>query len=176
MRAMCNITKYHQQKSDKIDKYRERSVKHGLIKIDIKKLRLPNGRIFEQQMKYEAKRFLKILQEEIDDWYMSYSPVVYQRTYAMRDSIYAEDIVDIDTSGMQLTIKIKQTDAAMHKSLWGDGEVNALLLMNEGYQVKSGWHKDIPYFGYREGGHFLEKAVERFEQENYFNIKIYFDY
>ena len=64
----------------------------------------------------------------------------------------------------------------MHKSLWGDGEVNALLLMNEGYQVKSGWHKDIPYFGYREGGHFLERAVERFEQENYFNIKIHFDY
>ena len=98
-------------------------MKHGLIKIDIRKLRLPNGRTFEQQMKYEAKRFLKILQEEIDDWYMSYSPVVYQRTYAMRDSIYAEDVVDIDTSGMQLTIKIKQTDAAMHKSLWGDGEV-----------------------------------------------------
>jgi len=151
-------------------------VKHSLIKIDIRKLRLPNGRTFEQQMKYEAKRFLKILQEEIDDWYMSYSPVVYQRTYAMRDSIYAEDYVDIDTSGMQLTIRIKQTDVAMHKSLWGDGEVNALLLMNEGYQVKSGWHKDIPYFGYREGGHFLERAVERFEQENYFNIKIHIDY
>lgn len=127
-------------------------------------------------MKYEAKRFLKILQEEIDDWYMSYLPVVYQRTYAMMDSIYAEDYVDIDTSGMQLTIKIKQTDAAMHESLWGDGEVNVLLLMNDGYQVKSGWHKDIPYFGHREGGHFLEKAVKRFEQENYFNIKIHFNY
>lgn len=147
-----------------------------MIKIDIRKLQLPNGRTFEQQMKYEAKRFLKILQEEIDDWYMSYSPVAYQRTYAMGDSIYAEDYVDIDTSGMQLTIKIKQTDASMHESLWGDGEVNALLLMNDGYQVKSGWHKDIPYFGYREGGHFLEKAVERFEHENYFNIKVHFNY
>lgn len=77
---------------------------------------------------------------------------------------------------MQLTIRIKQTDAAMHQSLWGDDEVNALLLMNEGYKITSGWHKDIPYFGYREGGHFLERAVERFEHENYFNIKIHIDY
>lgn len=151
-------------------------MKHGLIDIDIRKLRLPNGRTFEQQMKYEAKRFLKILQEEIDEWYRSYSPVVYQRTYAMRDSLYAEDFVDIDSSGTQLTVKLKQTDEAMHKSLWGGGEVNALLLMNEGYQVKSGWHKDIPYFGYREGGHFLEKAVERFKQDNYFDIEIHIDY
>lgn len=151
-------------------------MKHGLIDIDIRKLRLPNGRTFEQQMKYEAKRFLKILQEEIDEWYRSYSPVVYQRTYAMRDSIYAEDFVDIDSSGTQLTVKLKQTDEAMHKSLWGGDEVNALLLMNEGYQVKSGWHKDIPYFGYRPGGHFLEKAVERFKQDNYFDIEIHIDY
>lgn len=151
-------------------------MKHGLIKIDIRKLQLPNGRTFEQQMKYEAKRFLKILQEEIDEWYRSYSPVVYQRTYAMRDSLYAEDFVDIDSSGTQLTVKLKQTDEAMHKSLWGGGEVNALLLMNEGYQVKSGWHKDIPYFGYHEGGHFLEKAVERFKQDNYFDIEIHIDY
>ena len=64
----------------------------------------------------------------------------------------------------------------MHKSLWGGGEVNTLLLMNSGYQVKTGWHKDIPYFGYREGGHFLEKAVERFNKDNAFGIEINIDY
>ena len=143
---------------------------------DVSKLRLPNGRTFEQQMKYEAKRFLKILQEEIDKWYRSYSPKMYQRSYDMIHSIYAEDYVDIDTSGTQLTIKIKQTDEAMHKSLWGGGEVNALLLMNYGYKVSKGWHKDIPYFGYRDGGHFIEKAIERFNQDNYFGIEVNIEY
>lgn len=147
-----------------------------MIKVDIRKLRLSNGKTLEQQMKYEAKRFLKILQEEIDDWYDSYSPVVYQRTYTMRNSIDVEDYVDIDFSDMQITVNIKQTSAAMHKSLWGNGSVNALTLMNEGYHVKSGWFKDIPYFGYREGGHFIEKAIKRFEQDNYFNIKIQINY
>lgn len=118
---------------------------------------------------------MKILQEEIDKWYHSYSPTMYQRTYAMKDSIYAEDIVDIDSSGTQLTIKIKYSELAMHQSLWGD-DVNALLLMNNGYQISSGWHKDIPNFGYREGGRFLESAVERFNRDNYFGIEINIDY
>ena len=51
------------------------------LDIDIMKLTLPNGRTLEKQMKYEAKRFLKILQEEIDRWYSLYSPMIYQRTY-----------------------------------------------------------------------------------------------
>ena len=53
------------------------------LDIDIMKLTLPNGRTLEKQMKYEAKRFLKILQEEIDRWYSLYSPIIYQRTYDM---------------------------------------------------------------------------------------------
>lgn len=146
-----------------------------MIDFDIRKLQLHNGRTIEQQMKYEAKRFLKILQEEIDEWYRSYSPTVYSRSYGMKNSIYAEDLVNIDSSGTQLTIKIKYTDEAMHESLWG-GSVDTLLLMNNGYQVKNGWHKDIPYFGFREGGYFLEKAVERFNQDNQFGIEINIDY
>ena len=76
------------------------------LDIDIMKLTLPNGRTLEKQMKYEAKRFLKILQEEIDRWYSLYSPMIYQRTYDMRNSIYAEDLVRVSTSGNKLQIKI----------------------------------------------------------------------
>ena len=144
----------------------------SLIDFDIRKLRLSNGRTIEQQMKYEAKRFLKILQEEIDEWYFLYSPKIYSRSYGMKNSIYAEDIVDVDSSGTQLTIKVKYTNEAMHNSLWEDEEIDTLLLMNEGYQVKNGWHKNIENFGYRKGGHFLERAVERFNNDNLFGIKV----
>lgn len=37
------------------------------LDIDIRKLTLPNGRTLEKQMKYEAKRFLTILQEKSTD-------------------------------------------------------------------------------------------------------------
>lgn len=142
------------------------------IDIDITKLRLSNGRTVEQQLRYEAKRFVWILQDEIDKWYRSYSPVEYQRTYHMQNCIYAEDYIEVDLNTNKLSIQIRFTDDAFHKSLWEDREVNTLLLMNDGYRVSDGWHKEIPNFGYREGGHFFEKAVARFNRENIFGVSI----
>lgn len=140
--------------------------------IDIRKLTLPNGRTLEQQLQYEANRFLKILQEEIDNWYDSYSPVVYKRSYDMRNSIYVEDLVQVSVSGDKLQIKINYDDRAFHQSLWDSSSINSILLMNDGYKVSKGWHKDIENFGYRDGGQFLEKAVHRFNEENDFGIDV----
>lgn len=140
--------------------------------IDIRKLTLPNGRTLEQQLQYEANRFLKILQEEIDNWYDSYSPVVYKRSYDMRNSIYVEDLAQVSVSGDKLQIKINYDDRAFHQSLWDSSSINSILLMNDGYKVSKGWHKDIENFGYRDGGQFLEKAVNRFNEENDFGIDI----
>lgn len=152
----------------------EQSMKNDLG-IDIRKLTLDNGRILEKQMQYEANRFLRILQEEINKWYNVYSPKMYSRSYNMMNSIYAEDLVSISTSGNKLQIKINYDDTAFHKSLW-DGSINSILLMNEGYQVSKGWHKDVENFGYREGGHFLEKAVARFNKENDLGIDVEINY
>lgn len=140
--------------------------------IDIRKLTLPNGRTLEQQLQYEADRFLKILQEEINNWYDSYSPVVYKRSYDMRNSIYVEDLVQVSVSGDKMQIKINYDDRTFHQSLWDSASINSILLMNDGYKVSKGWHKDIENFGYREGGQFLEKAVNRFNEENDFGIDI----
>lgn len=140
--------------------------------IDIRKLTLPNGRTLEQQLQYEADRFLKILQEEINNWYDSYSPVVYIRSYDMLNSIYVEDLVQVSVSGDKLQIKINYDNSAFHQSLWDSSNINSILLMNDGYKVSKGWHKNIENFGYRDGGQFLEKAVNRFNEDNYFGIDV----
>lgn len=142
------------------------------IDIDITKLKLNNGRTIKQQLVYEARRFMNILQEELELWYHSYSPTEYERTFKMQNCIYADDYVSVDIDTNKLSIYIRFNDNAYHKSLWGNEEVNTLLLMNNGFETKSGWHKDIPYFGYREGGHFLEKAIKRFNDSNNFGITV----
>lgn len=142
------------------------------LNLDFRKLKLSNGNTLLEQFKKEADRFVEILQEEIDSWYDSYAPTVYVRTGAMGRSINASDMVDADINGMKLTVNINYSDAAFHPSLFGDGDTNVLLLMNNGYSVSSGWHKDIPYFGYRPGGNFLESAVARFNAENYLGITV----
>ena len=139
---------------------------------DLRKLVLPTGNTIEKQLKVEADRFLKILQEEIDAWYLSYTPIIYNRTYNMRDSISVDDVVRVYPSKNQLVIDIVYSDDAFHKSLWSDDVINSIELMNEGYKVKSGWHKDIENLGYREGGHFLEKAIARFNKNNPLGIDI----
>ena len=138
-------------------------------------MRLNNGRTVEQQLIYEAERFRSILEEEIQNWYSSYTPVKYLRTYSMQQAIAVDNYVKIELNGQKLSICIKFTDRAIHESLWG-GSVNTLLLLNDGYSVSKGWHKDIPNFGYRNGGYFLEKALARFNQDNTFGIQVSVDY
>lgn len=94
----------------------------------------------------------------------------------MRDSISVDDVVRVYTSKNQLVIDIVYSDDAFHKSLWSDDVINSIELMNEGYKVKSGWHKDIENFGYREGGHFIEKAIARFNKNNPLGIDIKINY
>ena len=126
-------------------------------------------------MKHEAERFLRILQEEIDFWYRSYQPKMYSRSFDMKESVYAEDLVEVRGKGTELCIRIKYNDLAMHESFWGN-DVDTLLLMNEGYQVKKGWHKNIENFGYRHGGNFVQSAVNRFNKENELGIIAKIDY
>ena len=145
---------------------------NNTLVFDLRKLVLPTGNTIEKQLKVEADRFLKILQEEIDAWYLSYTPIIYNRTYNMRDSISVDDVVRVYPSKNQLVIDIVYSDDAFHKSLWSDDVINSIELMNEGYKVKSGWHKDIENLGYREGGHFLEKAIARFNKNNPLGIDI----
>ena len=145
---------------------------NNILDFDLRKLVLPTGNTIEKQLKVEADRFLKILQEEIDAWYFSYRPTIYNRTYNMRDSISVDDVVRVYPSKNQLVIDIVYSDDAFHKSLWSDDVINSIELMNEGYKVKSGWHKDIENLGYREGGHFLEKAIARFNKNNPLGIDI----
>ena len=133
---------------------------NNTLGFDLRKLVLPTGNTIEKQLKVEADRFLKILQEEIDAWYFSYRPTIYNRTYNMRDSISVDDVVRVYPSKNQLVIDV----------------INSIELMNEGYKVKSGWHKDIENFGYREGGHFIEKAIARFNKNNPLGIDIKINY
>lgn len=169
-------------RQNKVKLYEKFMLKKGVrrwvlnLKLDFNKIKLPNGNTVAQQFKEEADRFVKILQEEIDNWYESYSPTMYDRTGAMKHSIKAAEMVDADISGMKFKIKINYSDDAFHPSMFGDGDTNVLLLMNSGYSVSSGWHKDIPYFGYRSGGHFLEKAVARFNESNYLGITVEANY
>lgn len=79
-----------------------------------------------------------------------------------------------------MSLDIYFDDSGYHRSGdgvqgWdGNGEtVNTAYLLNYGYEVeKDVWFKDIPNFGYRSAGHFIENGIADFEASNPYGIKI----
>ena len=70
-------------------------------------------------------------------------------------------------------IAIEVNDNAIHNSILDNSEANAFWLINDGWEVKKDvWFKDIYRFGYYEGAHFVEDAVEEFERTSKYGIKV----
>ena len=146
------------------------------LDIDFRSLKLNNGLTIEQTLKAEAERFVKILKEEIMDWYASYSPVIYNRSFGMVTSIGHDNGVSVSVDAQHFSIGISYSGSAFSPGLWGAG-ANKLLLMNSGYAVgKDVWFRSIPNFGYRSGGRFLESALSKFNVTNSFGITVEANY
>lgn len=131
---------------------------------------------YRQILQNEAKRLKSILQKNIEDYYNSYSPAVYQRGQHggnLLDSLSLDDVCDISADGMKLTINININENAIHNSILDDSEANAFWLVNDGWKVKKDvWFKDVYRFGYYEGAHYVENAVEEFERTSKYRIKV----
>lgn len=141
--------------------------------IDLRNIRLNNGKSIPEMLKSEAIRFVRILQEEVDYWYERYEPKIYNRTYSMRNGLTVSDYVTVTPNNSKFTIDIHFNDNAYSRGFFDQEEVNTLLLLNDGYTVqKNVWFKDIPNFGYRKGGHFIESAIARFNKDNALGIEI----
>lgn len=131
------------------------------------------NKTYSQILVSEARRFTNILQKYIDKFYLDYDPVVYERTYGLYNSIYPEDIADVEINDSQIIIKIKRDEGSFGQSMFNDSNVDLMWLLNDGYKVKKNvWFSNIEYFGYRDGFHFIEKAVNEFKRTNKYNLSI----
>lgn len=139
------------------------------------KLRHESGLTYEQLLRREAKRFKKILQRELEDAYYSYTPKKYVRTGDILASFDVDNVFTFNMINNTIELGIVINDNAFHQSIFdGYGLANTIMLLNDGYKVEKGWHKDIEYFGYREGYHFIEKAIDEFENTNKYGLRVEF--
>lgn len=142
-----------------------------------KYIRYPGTNLtYEQILKKELHRFKDILQKHIDDYYSSYTPTVYDRGNHggnLRQSLTVDDICGLSSKNKMITCKILINENAIHNSILDGSEANAFWLLNDGWKVrKNVWFKEIYRFGYYEGAHFVENAIEEFEKTNKYGIKI----
>lgn len=156
------------------------NLKSQLKNIDVNKLKFKNGKTYGQVMVEETNRLRDCIQARLDAYMNSYQPKIYSRTGALQNSLKVDDILNLKVTGKTMSLDIYFDDSGYHQSGdgiqgWdGNGEtINTAYLLNYGYEVKEDvWFKDIPYFGYRPAGHFIEDGIADFEMSNPYGIKI----
>ena len=115
------------------------------------------GIVTEAKLKEAAEALKEYLQKWIRNYFDNYSPAIDNRTGQFLDSV----MVEVTSTGGKLSSRVYFDDSKSYRdSLWGGSQAYIPATLNDGWQVKSGWHKNIHHFGYFEGARFMEAAVE----------------
>lgn len=119
-------------------------------------------RILEKQ----AQRFKQCLIDVVNNYYASYDPVIYKRTFGLRESILVDDMISIEKN--QISIDVGFFGEGVYgESLFGGEQGYKPHLIGEGWQVIHGWHQDIYRFGFYEGfGNLIDKAIDLWSQSD----------
>lgn len=178
-----------------------KSLKEQLSQIALKKVKLSNGESLEETMAREARRLYDCIQYYIDDYYESYEPTIYERTYRYQGALYAEDIADIRVIGNTLRIGVGfHKDLAMHPNLsevyrqdWDSYRNYKLPTWEYWIPIKDrhssfvpllmefGWHaprlanmigRRVPRLTDFDGIHAVSRGIADFNKTNKLGIKI----
>lgn len=148
------------------------SLKKQLQKLDVSQLKMKSGDSVAAELKRHARILANCIQYELDKVYNSYEPKIYERTYDTYNSLMVGNLeIKVTATGAALGVSLIFDDGAIHKGFDGT-PVNMAVLLNEGWQTG---FSDVPYFGKREGTHFIEKGIERYKQKvkNPFAVKLH---
>lgn len=147
---------------------------NGLYELS-KHLNTPNGQqtVFGQAnvkkaLREVARLLEKIMHRKLQDYYASYTPIVYERTYNLMNSLRISPIEQI---GSFLTINVYfDREAATHPSIFGGENGYVANLINDGWK----WNHDIGinHLSHYEGFHFVEKSIDEFNSRNRWGFTI----
>jgi len=133
------------------------------------KVKLTNGKTIVSIIQLEAERLAKCIERKIAEYYTSFTPEEYNRTMDLINAVRVSAVV---TKENIISAKVYFDDSAIKPSVLGGEDGFTPVLMNYGWSVDSGWHKDIENFGYKPGAKFIESAIEDFQKQNNYGLKV----
>lgn len=129
-------------------------------------------RIMTQKLKSETNRLYNCIQRHIDEYYKSYDPSVYQRTYRFQNAMYAQNFLDVKIIGNIIELAVTFNDnLSMHDSITG-GQVYVPVLINYGWCHKGYENYPEDHFHRYNGYHFIERGIADFNRKNNLGVKI----
>ena len=82
------------------------SIKNQLKNVNIKKIKMSNGKTMAQNLYIEAQRLRDCIQSRLDDHFTNYTPIVYGRTGWLENSLNIDDFVSIRVVGTGLEVRL----------------------------------------------------------------------
>lgn len=170
-----------------------RSLKEQLANIDLRKARLSNGVRVDVMMAGEMRRLYNCIQKYIDEYYNSYTPVIYDRTFQYKKSLTVEDIADIRVVGKTLRIALgfdsilsrhPNLEEVYHMDALGNEYSLPIINRHESFVpllMERGWNaprlanmlgKDVYRLTYFEGIRAVENGVRDFNEQNPYEITV----
>jgi len=134
-----------------------------------------SGLTIQQILEQEARRLLNFIQKRINEYYESYQPVMYERTYGLF-AMRIEDFTDMSVINGTASIKINFDELEIQAhSIFGDDSTayNTVELINNGWQVRDGlWFSNVEHLGFQKPARFIENGIVDFNADNPYNLKI----
>lgn len=130
------------------------------------KLKYDDGKTINAALRSEAKRLKQLIEKYIQQYYDSYYPIEYDRTGAMGKAVRVETNID------DLHIAVYFDDSAYHPSVFNSQYLRFVpTLMDSGWAWKN-QTVSIYRFSFFEGEHFIQKAIDEFNQNNKYKFNI----
>lgn len=152
------------------------NIQKQLQKIIVSKIKTKNGETLQEQLSREVYRLYECIQRRIDDYYNSYDPVQYRRTFRFQGAMYAEDIVDIRIVDNQIRLSVRfHPSLAYHPTFTSKGNGYVPILLNYGFENKKLERyigRPIEHLTYLEPQLFIENGILDWNRQNKLGITI----
>lgn len=152
------------------------SLEKQLAKILSSDVKMENGKTVKQNLESAIDYLYDCIDKYIQQYYLSYTPSVYKRTYDFRDSLYAENIAQARIVGNRIELSISFMDSmSYHRNIFDDHDSYVPALINFGWnapKLESLISGKKHRFTHYEGYHFIEKAIRMFNRRNPYGIYI----
>lgn len=109
-------------------------------------------------MEWIAQELMMEIMNNLNDYYESYEPSKYVRTYDMRNMFDMNSSVQIDKKKKIVTIYFNE--AAWHRNIFNTHSSFVPLLLDQGWSV-GGSTKKRSRFEYYEGSQFISRAIKK---------------
>jgi hypothetical protein len=125
----------------------------------------------KQVLTEAGQELQKLMIEELDAYFQSYTPTVYERTGNTVNSIRVGQPKKISINEWSLEINFDDA-LTNHPSVFGQEDGYTPWLLNTGWKTKLDATLDNEHFTRFKGTNFVTKAVNRFNDNNKHGLKV----